>query len=171
MFTFTKRLLLILGLVFCLIAGYSQPITVATQNFDGGGSQTAFTATGSWVNDATYYSSGTNSIHADVPFMLNAEAYYISSVIDISPTAFPPNGFEFVKLRFKHICKVSPLDTVRVQYKLDVPGATWTDLPSAAYEGTATNYGTRGFNAGSYSIWNAEDSLVNPDNLCLDSHQ
>ncbi|MDR1793218.1 MAG: T9SS type A sorting domain-containing protein [Bacteroidales bacterium] len=160
-----KKISMMILLAFFFFKGYSQPTTVASQNWDSG-TGTSFTATPSmgWVNDATYFYSASHSIHADVPSALNSETYLVSDVIDISPVAFPPNGRGYTKLKFRHICKISPSDTVRVQYRLNVLNWQWTDLPASTYEGTAANYGSKGFNASSYSIWNAADSTVFPSN-------
>jgi hypothetical protein len=168
MFTFTNRLLLILGLVFCLIAGYSQPITVATQNFDGGTGQLHFTssATGlnGWTESSQVYANGAKSMYGEVPATLGASKTLTSDVIDVSGNAYPPLGLSNVQLRFKHICKISPSDSAKVQIKLNVIGAVWEDIPYSCYQGTATNYLNNGFDAASYSLWQSRDSLAFPNN-------
>ncbi|MDR1791926.1 MAG: T9SS type A sorting domain-containing protein [Bacteroidales bacterium] len=165
---FKQSFFILVALLGFLSIGYgqnNQRVTVAQQSWDGS-LQTSFTATpgANWVSDGAYSVSASNSIHAFVPSLQGAETYLVSDIIDISPSVYPPNGLEYVELRFSHICKISPLDTVKIQYRHDLPGAVWADVPSTSYKGTAENYARGGFNADSYSIWNAADSTVFPSN-------
>jgi hypothetical protein len=52
------------------------------------------------------------------------------------------------------------MDIVRVEYRRK--GVDWQPIPAAAYNGKATNYLSRGFNANNYTEWRATDSISLP---------
>ena len=77
------------------------------------------------------------------------------------------NCFDYTKvyLRFSQICKVSPRDAVRIEYRIN--NAAWQrfSAPFTVYMGNATNFLTTGFNAASYgNDWKANDSTAVPQN-------
>jgi hypothetical protein len=67
-----------------------------------------------------------------------------------------------ITLEFSQICKVSPQDTVLIQYQ-ESGSSIWTNLPIGAYRGKSSNYNAQGFNAASYPEWRADDSTVVPN--------
>jgi hypothetical protein len=82
------------------------------------------------------------------------------TVVLITPV-YNLTNYNYAVLHFNHICKVSPVDMVRIEYKISNQG--WQAIPNTAYKGEARNYNVRGFNAGSYVEWQANDSLAMPD--------
>ncbi|MBP5411840.1 MAG: hypothetical protein J6Y47_01140, partial [Bacteroidales bacterium] len=155
-----KFFMLLCGLIVSLQIASAQAVVVGSENFDG--STHTFTSTPgtAWTTSYNPYSlavSGTKSIWSEVPFGTGDSVILTSPVYDCS-------NYAYVSLRFSHICKVSPMDEVRVEFKLNNVGAQWQKLPVNSYKGGAANYGTSGFNAESYSIWNASDSLAMPAN-------
>jgi hypothetical protein len=92
--------------------------------------------------------------------MIGDETILTSSVYDLS-------NYSYVLLRFSHICKISPRDIARIEYRTDIGGgdmSVWTVLPATSYLGKAnvSQYAIYGFNANSYSEWKAGDSLAFP---------
>jgi hypothetical protein len=70
-------------------------------------------------------------------------------------------GNSYVLLRFKHICKISPQDQVRIEYRIG--GQNWMPVPASAYLGKASNYNSTGFNAANYTKWMENDSTTIPN--------
>ena len=155
-----KRLiLLMLAMIFTASITQAQIVLVGSESFDG--STHTFTSTpgSAWMADNTYQVDGTKSIWGMVPNLAGDSIILTTPVYDCS-------SYGYVTMRFSHICKVSPMDQVQVQYRLNIAGTggTWQDIPASVYEGSAANYAISGFNAASYSIWNAADSLALPTN-------
>ena len=152
--------MLFCGLIISLQIANAQAVVVGSENFDG--STHTFTSTPgtAWTTSYNPYNlavSGTKSIWSEVPFGTGDSVILTSPIYDCS-------NYAYVSLRFSHICKVSPMDEVRVEYRLNNVGAQWQALPANTYKGGASNYGVTGFNAASYTIWNASDSLAMPAN-------
>ena len=154
-----RFILLMLALVFTTSIVHAQATLVGSEGFEN--STHSFTSTpgSAWTVTNSFAYSGTKSIWAAVPNLTGDSVVLVTPVYDCS-------NYAFISMRFNHICKVSTMDQVQVQYRLNVVGAggQWQDIPASAYEGSATNYSTTGFNASSYSIWNVNDSLVIPTN-------
>jgi hypothetical protein len=74
------------------------------------------------------------------------------------------SSYKYVTLKFSHICKVSPLDIVRIEYRKGAGGGmgSWDTIPVDLYLGSATDFKTKGFSAASYPEWQAGDSTVFP---------
>jgi parallel beta-helix repeat protein len=170
---FRKSLIIIIwALVICAITinvNAQKPFT-ATQTFEGGGglvfTPDVLDPVLGWETTADVAASGVNSMHASVPLLTGNEKILTSATMDIGPSIYPPNGLSKVQLRFKQICKIAPTDTVRIQYRVPRSATpNWTTIPDSCYQGSATNYKTKGFNTNSYSIWDAEDSLAMPTDL------
>ncbi len=159
-----KKLLFILtGILLCLQQGQAQRQTW-TENFDGalppaGWTVSSSSVSGSWQPNTTYFQpdlSGTNiqSYRGKVPG--NPGDFIV-----LTTPVYDCRNFNYVYLRFSHICKVSPSDSVRIEYRTDGIG-TWNLLPGSNYLGPAINYWGTGFNALSYPQWRADDSLALP---------
>ncbi|MDR0604352.1 MAG: T9SS type A sorting domain-containing protein [Bacteroidales bacterium] len=143
-----------LGLLMAINA-YTQPIQkrIETENFDG---TVTFVSTPStaWEKDANYSLSPPYSYLGMVPNMAGG-------IITLETPSYNLSAYDYVLLRFNHICKISPQDIVRIEYKLD--GMAWKPLSAASvYLGQATFYQTQGFNASSYSVWQGGNLLAVP---------
>ena len=136
----------------------AQAVVIGSENFDG--ATHTFTATPGtgWYHWVDASVSSSKVIYGGVPSLSGDSILLTSPVYDFS-------NYAYVQLRFNHICKVSPLDEVRVEYRLDVVGTqgAWRELPGTSYQGDARDYSREGFNATSYSEWKANDSLAMPN--------
>ena len=151
-----KVTILILGLLICTLQClFSQQRQTYAENFDE--STIAFTSfpSGSWVINNTYSTSEPNSYRGYVPNSTGDSSMLTTPVYDFI-------GYTNVQLRFKHICKISPLDIARIEYREDRFGAQWQVLPRTTYDGSAPNYALSGFNSESYAKWMSHDSLALP---------
>ncbi len=109
-----------------------------------------------WQWGNTSFFSDNAYVWAEVPSMSQDSVMLISPLYDMS-------SYAYVKVRFRHICKISPMDEVRFEYRLNAVGSAgaWKTVPFSAYQGTAADYRS-GFSADSYSAWMASDSLAVP---------
>ncbi len=163
-----KRVLLILT-VFSLYVrqGHAQQRQTWTEDFDGalppaGWTVSSSSVSGYWLPNTVYYQPGSSST--------NPQSYWGTipgnpgdSVILLTPV-YNCTNYEYVFLRFSHICKVSPNDIVRIEYSIDMGGSMspWETLSWDTYLGSAANYHSTGFNAASYPQWRTDDSTVFP---------
>jgi hypothetical protein len=147
-----KYIILALGILMAVTA-FSQTVRF-TENFDG--NTTNFIASPShvWERDTNYYVSSPAAYLGMVPNMIGDVTFLETPPYDLS-------AYDYVLLRFKHICKISPQDIVRIEYKIG--GQSWNTIPADIYMGNATNYLTKGFSSGSYSQWMPGDSLAIPN--------
>ena len=154
-----RFILLMLALVFTASITQAQVVVVGSESFDGGTHSFTSTPGSAWMVDNTYQVNGTKAIWGMVPSLAGDSIVLTTPIYDCS-------SYGYVTMRFSHICKVSPMDQVLVQYRLNIAGAggAWQNIPASAYEGSANNYAITGFNAESYSVWNAADSLALPTN-------
>ena len=156
-----KKLVLLGSLLLLFLVGRAQMVPIASESFDR--TTHTFSVSGmngvTWTLDTTYHYDGTQSIWGTVPIFTGDSIVLTSPIYDFT-------NYGWVEMSFAHICKVSVLDECKVQYRLDAMGTygQWQDIPASAYQGTSRNYGTTGFNANSYAIWNAADSLAIPVN-------
>ena len=155
-----KRVFLfLLAMILTASITQAQVVLVGSESFDGGTHTFTSTPGSAWMTDTIYQADGTKAIWGMVPSLAGDSIILTTPVYDCT-------SYGYVTMRFSHICKVSPMDQVQVQYRLNVAGAggAWQDIPASAYVGSAANYATSGFNAASYAIWNANDSLALPTN-------
>ena len=149
-------------MLFFLQQGHGQQKQVWLEDFDGGVPPLQWTATQGWEPNTLYYlpGSGLNplSYRGRVPTITGDSIVLTTPSYDCGP-------FQYVFLRFSHICKVSPLDVTRIEYRTDGQGA-WRTLLNPQhnnrYLGFAANYGITGFNASTYPEWEVGDSTVLP---------
>ncbi|MDR1182065.1 MAG: right-handed parallel beta-helix repeat-containing protein, partial [Bacteroidales bacterium] len=147
-----KFISLAVGMLMTISAIYSQSVTFP-ENFDGNTvSYTSIPAL-AWKVD-TYYVSPPNAYLGLVPHSQGQEVILESGVYNFT-------GYLNVYLHFKHICKVSPLDTIRLEYRIS--GQNWQIVPVEAYQGEALSYASQGFSSASYPQWKAEDSTALPE--------
>ncbi|MDR2407283.1 MAG: hypothetical protein LBE13_04115, partial [Bacteroidales bacterium] len=149
-----KRIfIIVLGISMTMLSVYSQTIQTWTENFDSPTVSFNFTPSNAWNKNSAYYTSSPCSYRGTV-----AHAIGDSSILTTLPYDF--SNYTNVQLKFKHICKISPMDIVRIEYKISQQG--WTAIAESAYKGKADNYSTTGFNAESYLEWTADDSTALP---------
>ncbi len=152
-----KSFIFILGILFCIPISYCQTgIRNITENFDNPNSITLTgTPAKGWRIDNNYYVSFPNSYRGIVP-----NAIRDSIVLQTPPYDF--TGVYYVIMSFDHICKISPTDTLRIEYR--ITGQSWKNIPVGSYLSSAINYASAGFSAASYyHQWQANDSTAIPD--------
>jgi hypothetical protein len=154
-----KVFIFLLGVILSAQTVYSQSsLQVWTENFDG---TVSFTASppGAWVANSTYVAP--NSVGSNSKSYLGKVPNAIGATTVLQTPMYNFTGMDFVYLRFSQICKISPQDTAQIQYRRS--GMTvWEDIDVSSYLGEALNYSTRGFHAGSYNDWQANDSNALP---------
>jgi hypothetical protein len=153
-----KFLTIVLGIVLAMPSMYSQTLPPWTENFDG---TTTFTArpSGSWNYDSLYYLPGSST--TTPKSFLGRVPNRIGDSIILETPPYDCSSYSHVLLKFSHICKISPMDIVRIEFKLWGLGQ-WEAIPANTYLGSASNFSPRGFSAASYSEWQANDSTVLP---------
>ena len=154
-----KVLLMLVALVLTATLANAQATIIGSESFDGGTYSFTSTPGSAWTTTTSYQVDGTKSIWGYVPNMAGDSVVLTSPVYDFS-------SYAYVMLRFQHICKVSPSDEARLEYRLDVAGTggQWQVVPASAYEGSAAGYLLNPgiFNAASYSAWVENDSIALP---------
>ncbi|MDR0606637.1 MAG: right-handed parallel beta-helix repeat-containing protein, partial [Bacteroidales bacterium] len=134
----------------------SQTIFSQSENFDG--NTHSFTSY-LWEVTTSYSRSHTKSMAGYVPNISG------DSVVLTSPSynlGTYDGANVSVVLKFNHICKVSPQDIARIEYRIGIN--SWEAIPVSSYMGTAANYAMYGFNAENYPKWKGEDSTATPSN-------
>ena len=158
-----RFLIFLIGMVLFLQHGHGQiqlRDSVWLETFDNASPPSGWQVVrGSWKPNSVYYKSPTKSYWGAVP--TNGDS------IVLETRWYNCIGLSYVSLQFDHICKVSPLDKVRIEYRLSGQ-ASWTVIPNVVlttvvYQGGAVNYATTGFNAESYLEWRADDSAALPN--------
>jgi hypothetical protein len=134
-----KYIILVWGILLAMPFVYSQPVNY-TENFDGNTSTFTSTPASAWKIDSNYCVSSQNSIRGLVPNKEGDSTVLVSDVYDLS-------NYRHVLLRFSHICKVSPQDITRIEYKIS--GQAWKTIPATTYLGKAILYHTHGFSSAS----------------------
>ena len=135
---------------------FSQLVTkTTTENFDDATSiSLTSTPSNGWKVNTNYNVSPPNSYRASVPNMPGDSVVLQTQSYDLS-------GMEYVMMRFKHICKVSPQDIVRIEYRTSMG---WNPIPDWTYTGKSTSYATNDpFNGYSYAEWQGNDNLALPN--------
>jgi hypothetical protein len=153
-----KRIfILALGMFMAITAVFSQAVQTWTEDFDG---TTSFFAnpTGSWVFNPDLHLPGSSVSNPLSYWGIVPNALGSSIILQTLPYDFTDKVY--VTLTFHHICKISPQDTVLIQY-LESGTSTWKNLPSYAYMGDAIDF-DKGFSAASYPEWEVDDSTAIP---------
>ncbi len=157
-----KRILILLaGILLCLQQGHAQQKQTWTEGFDGSVPGWNTSPPGSWTSDAMYSLPNKSGVSIQshwgfVPTRMGDTSEFLSPIYDCS-------DYEYVFLRFNHICKISPSDIARIEYRevVVLPGP-WIPLSESVYQGKATNYSNGGFNSSSYYDWQGNDSTIMP---------
>jgi hypothetical protein len=148
-----KYIILALGIFLMTPSMYSQTaVQKWTEDFDGTVSFNPI-PNSAWETDINYSTSPPNAYLGSVPNLVGGITTLETSTYDFS-------AYSYVLLQFNHICKISPQDVVRIEYRMS--GQGWRTIPASTYLGKATLYQTRGFSAYSYTEWQANDSLAIP---------
>jgi hypothetical protein len=157
-----KVFIIVLGMLIAVFA-YSQTVQKQTwtEDFNGTVSFNAYPA-GSWNYDTMYYLPGSSTIQQRA--YLGSIPNHLGDTTILETQTYNCTPYTNVLLRFSHICKVSPQDIVRIEYRTGVGGGmgAWDSIPVTSYRGKAVNFRIKGFNAASYSEWEASDSSVFP---------
>lgn len=110
-----------------------------------------------WVENDTYYFTGTKSIHGAVPQ---------AGITNLTSPKFTKGEHTKVYLRFKHICKIDPTDHGLVRYIIN--DGTPLSLPSSPevyFRPSSGGYSINGrFSSASYSEWNSAELTAQPTN-------
>ncbi|MDR1878872.1 MAG: hypothetical protein LBQ64_04840 [Bacteroidales bacterium] len=137
----------------------AQITIVGSENFDGISHSFTSVPVAGWVQTTDYVGSG-KSLTAFVPMFSGDSVMLTSPVYNLAQYDVHADQ---ILMRFNHICKVSPQDIVRIEYRIS--GQTWRDITDDLfYYGSADNYQTKGFNAESYTLWKGKDSTAMPSN-------
>ena len=104
------------------ICAHSQNRVNFTESFDG---TVGFTVnpSNSWTSDATLFVSSPYSYHGNVPITMGDTIELVSPFYNLT-------NYQYVKLKFSHICKVSINDICQVQYQESQIGAQWKTIPT-----------------------------------------
>ncbi len=155
-----KKVILLIGLLsvfnFALVA---QPKIIEYESFDNT-SSFVFTSSSvgytTWLPESDLYVSYPYAYKGQMPTASGTEVILESPPYDLS-------GYSDVYLRFSHICKIDPQDTVRIEYayQMGTGFSDWEPLLSR-YLGQASNYTYFGFNANSYPDWEAANLATKP---------
>ena len=156
--SFMRRIVLFCGLLLTLQIASSQSVQVSREDFDGN-PNTGFTINGSgsttWVVETNASISKTKYMRGQVPNLDGDSIMLTTPVYDFST-------YDYVLLKFKHICKVSPKDEVKIEFKEDRFGALWEEVPGKAYIGNSSYDTLIGFSANTYDEWVASNDAFQP---------
>ena len=121
----------------------------------------AYSATApSWKPDTGICVSTSYAMHGSVPYNSGDTATLVTPYFDCT-------NYEYVMVRFNHICKVLPSDICRIEYQEDVLGTAnkWRPIPYDAYKGGCATYRQdTGFSHSSYTTWADNDTNAKPTN-------
>ncbi len=149
-----KKFLILSAILLLITAGHAQLSDTITENFDGATISFSSSNSRSWRVDTSYYKSYPNAYRGQLPNMIGDTVGLITSRYDFT-------GYGFVYLRFSHICKIAASDIAHVEYRIDMGAGVmgpWQAFSNDSYKGTAANYLTNGFNAGSYTDWQSSNT-------------
>ena len=147
----------------CMVSSaVSQTQGIVYENFDGVSTPFVSNSVGfaAWRTNNSYYVSYPNAYRGEMPLMQG-------NVVALETPAYDLSIFPNAILRFSHICKIDPRDTVRVEYATEVGAgyfSAWQPIPYTAYQGggDANQYRQFGFNASFYAAWNAANIAATP---------
>ncbi|MBO4582216.1 MAG: T9SS type A sorting domain-containing protein [Bacteroidales bacterium] len=152
-----QSLTVVLVLMLGICQSRAQAVLVSEEDFSTGPHMFSSVPASAWQWGNTSFISNTAYMWAEVPGLNQDSVMLISPMYDLTQYAH-------VMVRFRHICKISPMDEVRFEYRLNAVGSAgmWKTVPLSAYRGTAADY-LSGFSADSYSVWMVSDSLAEPN--------
>ena len=143
------------GMLLFIQTSYSQAPFAQVENFDDWTHTFNAIPANSWQTTTHFCVSSPRSILGKVPNLPGDSIILETPVYNLT-------GYTRALLKFMHICKVSPSDTVRIYYKK--PYQVWTLLErSGVYEGSGFVSGTYlQFNAATYPAWEASNNNTQP---------
>jgi hypothetical protein len=159
-----KYIILALGIFLMTPSIYSQTVQTWTEDFDGNVTFTAIPS-GSWVADAVYSFPGSTATNPKSYLGLVPTDPGDSTILQTP--IYDCTTYEFALLKFDHICKISPSDIVRVEYRVNMGTlmGSWSPLPLNSYKGRSSLYVYSGkFNSETYPEWQT-DSTVFPSQM------
>ncbi len=152
-----KFLFFVMAVLVTVPSGYSQNRVTFTETFNSTNCSFTRSPQNSWLLDTVLNVSG----KAAWGFVPNAEG---DSIELISPV-YDLSKYSYAYLRFSHICKVSDLDYVAVEYRENYVGSKWKAVSIADYRGASTAFRRQGrFSHESYLEWQKADLMAEPDN-------
>jgi len=123
-----RKLIYLIGIMLFLQQGYGQqnpPWWI--EDFEGGMPplfQASVTPSGAWMPNTTYHLPGSSTSYwGTVPNRVGDSTILLTEYYDC--TLYP-----YVSLRFTHICKISPNDRVRIEYRENM--MAWKPIPPSA---------------------------------------
>ena len=147
-----KRVIVFFASILLFLQYGQSQTTMMTENFDGQSVSLTANPTTAWQQTSDYFVSAPYAYRGRVPHAMGSVTYLETPTYNLST-------YYEVYLRFNHICKVSPSDIARIEYRIG--GTVWQPIPTETYLGKGT-YTLQGFNAASYAAWQANDSVAQP---------
>ena len=141
-----KKFFMLFGLLSLFMWTHAQNRVTFTENFDGKTHSFSMQPTTAWASEDVLSVDG-KSCWGFIPDNEGDSAVLLSPIYDLE-------NYEYVYLRFTHICKILESDIATIEYKEDYVGAKWTRIPIASYKGTSILYRKKQvFNDNAYEIW------------------
>ena len=159
-----KKIVFLISILLFLQHSYSQQSKQTwTEDFDGSLPPSGWTiAAGSWKTNTVFHLPGSSvsspqSYQGLVPHQAGDSTILVTPIFDCSQ-------YNNVFVRFSHICKVSPLDSAWVEYRVNAGPlmGQWNPLTWDMYRGLAPDYFRTGFSARTYPEWQANNATVIP---------
>ena len=159
-----RKAVLPMMLATAIMAAQAQGTYVCNETFgkntpQGWSVQPAFsTMAPSWRTEKGLVVSASYAAHGYVP-------YSAGDTVELVTPYFDCQQYEYVILKFSHICKVLPSDICQVMYQEKGLGVNykWRPIPNDAYKGKFTGYKANlAFDHSSYTEWKANDTLAQP---------
>jgi len=152
-----KKILVLFGLLSLFMWTHSQNRVTFTENFDGNTHSFSMQPTTAWASEDVLSVDG-KSCWGFIPDNKGDSAVLISPIYNLE-------SYEYVYLRFTHICKILESDIATIEYKEDYVGGKWTKIPIASYRGSSILYRKKQvFNDNAYEIWQSNQIAAEPDN-------
>ena len=162
-----KLFVFLTGILLFVQHGYAQNDTIK-EGFDAGipagwSNPTGTNPSGAWIPEATYFipnPSGlsSQSLRGKVPILTGDSCILETPVYDFSV-------YDYIYLKFSHICKIAPSDIARIEFREDSAGVKkpWQVLPASSYRGNSASYAAAPvFNAAAYPEWTVASNLAIP---------
>ena len=159
-----RKAVLPMMLATAIMAAQAQGTYVCNETFgkntpQGWSVQPAYSAQApTWRTEKGLVVSASYAAHGYVPYASGDTAELITPYFDCQQ-------YEYVILKFSHICKVLPSDICQIMYQEKGLGVNykWRPIPNDAYKGKFTGYKANlAFDHGSYTEWKANDTLAQP---------
>ena len=158
-----KKVICFIGILLFLRQGQAQQQQqIWVEDFDGASISFVAISLTPWFSDAVYCLPNASGSVSKSYLGLVPNRVGDSSILETPTYNLAKYGYVF--LRFSHICKISPRDVAKIEYRVNMgpyPGP-WITLPWDSYLGAANYRSIMGFDANSYPEWKGDDSTVLP---------